>query len=151
MAKCDCILHKMSRGQRSKGRTKHAHTITLATWNIRTLVENAGGDRRICRSRPGPYTPAQEHSTSPHYVDRKLNFLVRELRRLGVAVAGIQEIKWFGSDIWTAEGYTLLHSGCSLPEEGDPQVRNEGVGILLDKDATAAWKDAGESWNTISS
>ena len=135
----------------SKGHNNHIPTITLATWNIRTLVENAGGDRRICRSRPGPNTQVHEHASSPHCVDRKLDFLVGELRRLGVAVAGIQETKWFGSDIWTADGYTLLHSGRSLPEEGDPQVRNEGVGILLDKDATAAWKDAGESWDAISS
>ena len=60
-----------------------------------------------------------------------------------MAVAGIQETKWFGSDVWN---YTLLHSGRPLPEESDPQVRNEDVCILLDKDATAAWKDAGESW-----
>ena len=80
-------------------------------------------------------------SNSPHYVDRKLDFLVKELRRLGVAVADIQETKWFGKNTWTADGYTLLHSGRTLPGEGDPQVRNEGVGILLDRHATVAWKN----------
>ena len=59
---------------------------------------------------------------------------MREVKRLRVAVAGIQETKWFGSDVWNADGYTLLHSGRPLPEESDPQVRNEGVGILLDKE-----------------
>ena len=39
-----------------------------------------------------------------------LDFLVKELRRLGVAIAGIQEIKWFGKDMWTVDGYILLHS-----------------------------------------
>ena len=32
-----------------------------------------------------------------------------------------------------------------------PQVRNEGVGILLNQDATMAWKGAGETWEAISS
>ena len=103
----------MIRGQehKPKGRKHRAHAVTFATWNVRTLVENAGGDRRICRSRPGPRPRVPDHSTSLHCVDRKLEFLVKELRRLGVAVAGIQETKWFGSDVWTADGYTLLHYG----------------------------------------
>ena len=48
-----------------------------------------------------------------------------------------------GKDIWTVDGYTLLHSGRTLPDETDPQVRNEGVGILLDRHATMAWKMLG--------
>ena len=84
-------------------------------------------------------------------MDRKLDFLVKELRRLGVAVAGIQETKWFGKDTWTVDGYTLLHSGRTLSDEGDPQVRNKGVGILLDRHARVAWKNAGESWEAVSS
>ena len=43
------------------------------------------------------------------------------------------------------DGYALLHSGRTLPDESDPQVRNEGVGILLDKHVTVVWKNAGES------
>jgi len=35
-------------------------------------------------------------------VDRKLDFLVDELARYGIAVAGIQEIKWFWLDVWSA-------------------------------------------------
>ena len=122
-------------------------------WNVCTHVENAGGDRLICRSRPrpGPGPQIPDTSNSPHYVDRKLDLLVKELRKLGVAVAGIQETKWFGKDTWTANGYTLLHSGRTFPDEGDPQVRNEGVGILLDRHATVAWKNAGESWEAVSS
>ena len=66
-------------------------------------------------------------------------------------VAGIQEMRWVGKDAWTVNGYTLLHSGCPLPDEGEPQVRNEGVGILLDEHATATWRDAGERWEAVSS
>lgn len=98
---------------------------------IDTLVENAGGDRRICRSRPRACnTQAPEHLTSPHFVDRKLDFLVKGLRQFGVAIVGVQETKWFGSDVWTADGYTLLHSGRPLPDESELQLKNERGGNL---------------------
>lgn len=74
---------------------------------------------------------------------------MKELRRLGVAIAGIQETKWFGKDMWTVHGYTLLYSGRTLPDETVPQVRNEGVGILLDRHATMAWKNAVETWEAV--
>ena len=76
---------------------------------------------------------------------------MEELARYNVSVAGIQEIKWFGRDVWTAGGYTFLHSGRPLPSDDDNAVRNEGVGIALDRKATEAWKAAGEKWEAISS
>ena len=68
-------------------------------------MESAGGDRRICRSRlrPRPGSQRPDTSTSPHYVDRKLDFLVKELKGLRVGVAGIQETRWFGKDVSTAD------------------------------------------------
>ena len=39
----------------------------------------------------------------------------------------------------------------TLPDETDPQVRNEGVGILLGRHAIMAWKNAGETWEAVSS
>ena len=47
--------------------------------------------------------------------------------------------------------YTLLHSGCTLRGDGEPLLRNEGVGIVLDQCATAAWKNAGEACEAVSS
>ena len=41
----------MTRRQKQKAKGSKHRTIAFATWNVRTLVENAGGDRRICRSR----------------------------------------------------------------------------------------------------
>ena len=129
-------------------------TTLAATWNVRTLVESAGGDKRISRSRPqhigGEMTNNSER-TSQHLVDRKLDLLVKELRRYGVSGAAIQETKWFGRNVWQANGHTFLHSGCPLPKDGEPAVRNEGGGSLLDERATAAWKEAGEIWNAVSS
>ena len=39
----------------------------------------------------------------------------------------------------------------ALPGDGEPLLRNEGVGIVLDQRATAAWKNASETWEAISS
>ena len=69
--------------------------IVAATWNVRLLVERAGGDQRICRSRPQRQVPRDSNA-----VDGKLDLLVKELRRYSVSVAGIQETKWFGKDVW---------------------------------------------------
>ena len=65
---------------------------------------------------------------SPHQVDRKLDFLVKELKEFVVRITGIQETNRFGNDIRNA----LLHSGRPLPGDDKQHVRNEGVGILLD-------------------
>ena len=119
-------------------------TLTTATWNVRSLVERAGGDQRICRSRP-------QQTTGEGIVDRKVDLMAKELRRYGVSVAAIQETKWFGSDVWEAQGYLFLHSGRPLPKEGEVAARNEGVGIALDERATKAWKEAGEVWRAVSS
>ena len=68
-----------------------------------------------------------------------------------MAVAGIQESKWFGSDVWPADGYTFLHSGRPLLSDQEKGTRNEGVEIALDEKATMAWKNAGEVWEAVSS
>ena len=140
--------HSSRRKQTSK------RNIVAAAWNVRTLVESAGGDKRISRSRPQPIgdgTTINSEGTNQHLVDRKLDLLVSELRRYGVSVVAIQETKWFGKVVWQADGHAFLHSGRPLPKDGEPAVRNEGVGILLDERATAAWKEVGEVWNAISS
>ena len=84
-------------------------------------------------------------------VERKLDLLVNELARYRISIAGIQETKWFGSDIWPSGERTFLHSDSVLPANDDIPIRREGVDILLDGRATAAWKAAGEMWATVSS
>ena len=94
--------------RKADGKTKRRNSrkkLFFATWNVRSLVENSG-DARICRSRP--------QQTNPTIVDRKLDLLMEELARYNVSVAGIQETKWFGRDVWTAGGYTFLHSGVTV-------------------------------------
>ena len=125
--------------------------ISIASWNVRTLVESAGGDRRVCRSRPQPSARVSDNTTNdPHLVDRKLDLLVKELKRYNISITAVQETKWFGSDIWKAEGHVLLHSGQPLPSISEAAVRREGVGILLDEKAAEAWRLAGETWQAVS-
>ena len=76
---------------------------------------------------------------------------MKELARYRISIAGIQETKWFGSDIWPSGEWTFLHSGRILPADDDIAIRREGVGILLDDRATAAWRAAGEIWTAMSS
>ena len=72
-------------------------------------MENSG-DIRSCRRRR---VVSEQLCDS---VDRKLDFLVGELQHYKVTVAGIQETKWFGADVWPAiDGHTMLHSSRPVP------------------------------------
>ena len=115
-----------------------------ATWNVRLLVESSG-DIRVCRAARSAAL------NGGGGVDRKLDLLVDELEKYRVDVAGLQETKWFGSDVWRAGGSTLLHFGRPVPGADEPCHRNEGVGILLNAGLTAAWKRGGEQWQPVSS
>ncbi len=81
--------------------------LTVGTRNVRTLVESMG-DERICRKVNKPGNHRNDHSM----VDRKLYLVARELKRYGISIAGIQETIWFECDVWPADEYTFLHSGC---------------------------------------
>ena len=71
---------------------KRKTLLFAAPWNVRSLVENSG-DIRACRASPSA-APAGSAG-----VDRKLDFLVEELTKYRMDVAGLQETKWFGSDV----------------------------------------------------
>ena len=143
--------HHVSRSsRRSILHQSRCRPFFVATWNVRSLVESMG-DARVCRRRGGRDGVTSNGVLGNQTVDRKLDLLVKELKCYRVSVAGIQESKWFGSDVWAADGYTFLHSGRPLPSEEERFMRNEGVGIALDETATAAWRDAGEVWEAVSS
>ena len=88
--------------------------------------------------------------TSQHLVDHKLDLLVKELRCYGVSVAAIQETSVLG---WIYGRLMDTHSfiGHPLPKDGETAVTNEGVRILLDERAMAAWKETREVWNDVRS
>ena len=87
----------------------------------------------------------------PVVVDRKIKFLVKELKCFRMGVVCISETKWFGSDVYEADGFTVLHSGRDLPQPGDMLQHGEGVTVVLDPAMTQAWHDAGESWLAVNS
>ena len=62
--------------------------LTVGTWNVHTLVESMG-DERVCRKVNKPGNHRNDHGM----VDWKLDPLVRELKRYGISIAGIQETK----------------------------------------------------------
>ena len=47
----------------------------------------------------------------------------------------------------------MVHSGrpLDLPNEDDPVLRNEGVGIVMSPVITVAWRSSGECWKAVSS
>ena len=59
-------------------------TLEVATWNVHSLVEDFGGDGRIWPTRP--------LSTS---VDKKIYFLVLEMKRYILDICAVQETCWF--------------------------------------------------------
>ena len=72
------------------------------------------------------------------------------LLQYNISIAAVQETKWFGSDIWNADGHVFLHSGRALPVDCVAALKREGVGILLGEKAAEAWRVAGETWEAVS-
>ena len=68
-----------------------------------------------------------------------------------MSIVAVQGTKWFGKDIWQAGGYLFITSGRPPLSDVKPAVRNGGVGIVLHEEATAAWKEAGECCEAVSS
>ena len=95
-----------------------------ASWNVRCLVECVG-DARICVVSK----MANQNLNFP--VDHQLSLLVHELQRYCVTLPAMQETKWFGLDVWPAEGgWIFLHSGRLFPSAEDVAQHRVGVGIL---------------------
>ena len=69
--------------------------------------------------------------------------MVGELRRLDVEVAGLQETRWFGEEVYSVGDSTVLSSGRPLPLDGAPRLRGEDVAIVLRGRALRAWRDGG--------
>ena len=116
-------------------------TVYNGCWNVRTLLDNEGSFK----------TSLSRGSKKFDSVDRKVELLVRELRRYRISIAGVSETKWFGNDIYSVDGFTVLHSGRTEPGHGQPVERGEGVAVILDEDASKAWSDGGLEWKPISS
>ena len=65
-------------------------------------------------------------------------------------VAGLQETKWFGNDVYDVSGAAVLTSGRKTPSVGENSHRGEGVAIVLMGWAVEAWKACGSKWRAWS-
>ena len=94
----------------------------MGCWNVRSLVEI---DVSIKAATVRPKGRAVS-------VDKKIKFLVQELKRFCIGIVCISETKWFGDDVYEVDGFTVLHSGRSVPLSSDTFQHSEGVAIVLD-------------------
>ena len=98
-------------------------SLHVGCWNVRSLVEIDGGIK----------TATVRPKGHPVSVDKKINFLVQELKHFHMGVVCISETKWFGIDVYEVGGFMVLHSVVySIPQAGDTIQRGEGVAIVLD-------------------
>ena len=64
------------------------HMERLGTWNVRSLVDTEGSVKT-----------ARQGRDVCHAEDRRVDLVVRELKRYDVKVAALQETLWFGSAV----------------------------------------------------
>lgn len=123
--------------QRAKRKSK---TWRIGTWNVRSMVDTEGTVAIASRRQDGQRGE-----------ERKVDLIVREMKRYNVKVVGLQETKWFGCDVYDVAGSVVLASGRPLPDEGSSFQRGEGVAIVLLDWAVQAWKEGGSQWKAWSS
>ena len=128
-------LHVNNSGLRS------LRKVSIGCWNMRTLVEADGSIATGVSRRGGRGVT----------VDKKSVFMVQQLKKFRMSIVGISETKWFGCHIYDVDGFLILHSGRPIPEVGEPVMRNEGVGIVLDPFMAECWRNGGAIWNAVSS
>ena len=66
-------------------------------------------------------------------------------------VTALQEVKWFGSEVYRVAGSVVLTSGREKPVQGDTVKREDGIAIVLTDWAIDAWKAAGRQCKAWSS
>ena len=108
----------------------------VGCWNMRSLVEAEG-------------SVATASVRREVQVDRKINFLVKELRHFNMSIAEVSETKWFGQGVYKVDGFVMVHSGRPLLTGDDPALRNEGVGIVMSSAVAMVWRNSGECWRAV--
>ena len=68
--------------------------------------------------------------------ERKVDLIVREMRRYDMKVVGLKETKWFGCDVYDVAGSIVLTAGRAVP---DSMTVSKEVKVLLGW-AIDAWK-----------
>ena len=113
--------------------------LNLACWNVRSLLDNEGQamvSRRSC-----------DNSKLEPRVDAKPALFVQDMKRMKLAVVGLNETLWTDSAALKLHGTTFLSSG-SPSATG---TRRAGVSLALNAMAKAAWIKGGRVWAPVSS
>ena len=112
----------------------------LSSWNVRSLVDVEGA---VETARQGAETKQAE--------DWRIDLVVRELDWYCVSVAGLQETRWFGNEIYEVGESVVLTAGRPSPKPRQQIQRGEDVAIVLSGPAKTAWKAGGQqlsSWGS---
>jgi len=80
-----------------------------------------------------------------HHVShvRKIDSVVNELQEYKIYVAGLQETKWFGDNVYKVADSVVLTTGKKVPIAGRSGQQGEGVAIVLSGQAIQAWMNSG--------
>ena len=113
---------------------------SLATWNVRSLVDVEG-----------PVQTARQRKEEANAEERRIDQVVSERNRYKIDVAALQETKWFGDETYRVGNSMLLTAGRKTPDSDESRVRGEGVIKMLSSKAKDAWKDGGTKWRARSS
>ena len=92
-----------SNAPRRKLKSKFA-VWSLVSWNVRSLLK--------IRSS---IETARQGSEPDNAEDRKVDRFISEFRRYDIEVGGLQETKWFGSNVYRVGGSVVLTSGRKIP------------------------------------
>ena len=111
----------------------------LAAWNVRTLLDSEGSVRTARQGRDAGQAE-----------DRRVDLVVRELKRYSVKVVTLQETLFFGNEVYNVGDSVVLTAGRPPPPAlGESVKSGQGVAIVLL--GPAAWRAAGEQWKAQSS
>ena len=80
--------------------------------------------------------------------DRRIDLVIRELKRYNIKVAALQETKWFGNAVYHVGKSIVLTAGRETPQGCQPRQRGEGVAIVFTDHAVSTWKAGGEQWRS---
>ena len=75
--------------------------------------------------------------------ERKIDQIVEVLKKYNVYLAGLQETKWFGAEMYKVGDSVALSSGRPVPTTRESHHKREGVALVLRGSAIQAWKAAG--------
>ncbi|XP_065195630.1 craniofacial development protein 2-like [Sycon ciliatum] len=136
---------------RRKSKSKSAdrrrgECMQLASWNVRSLV-NASGPVETAFVRKNSNFRNSNFEFDKD--DRRVDVVVGELKRLDKEVAGLQETRWFGEEVYSVGDSAVLSTRWRLPSGDGSFLRGACVAVVLRGRALRAWRDRGSQWAPV--